>query len=74
MPKRDQSYRLRTATLAITILDGHNCPTTIPGGAVIKVADGPMEGNRLVGVTWESKTLMMFTTDIRERGVRLEDY
>jgi len=33
----------------------------------------PLDGNRLVDVYWNGKTVMMFTTDIRERSVRLEE-
>ena len=73
MPMRGQRYRLNTPTLAIIQHDGENHPTTIPNGAVVKVLSGPLDGNRLVDVTWDGKTIMMFTTDIRERCVRLED-
>ena len=73
MPMRGQRYRLQTATLAIIAHDGQNCPTTVPSGAVVKVVAGPLDGNRLVDVRWDGKTVMMFTTDIRERCVKLED-
>ncbi len=74
MPMRGQRYRLNIPTLAIIQHDGLNCPTTIPNGAVVKVISGPLDGNRLVDVMWDGKTVMMFTTDIRERAVRLEDF
>ena len=73
MPMRGQRYRLQTATLAIINLDGQNHPTTVPSGAIVKVVDGPLDGNRLVDVIWDGKTVMMFTTDIRERCVKLEN-
>jgi len=60
-------YRLNTPTLAIANEDGQHHPVTVPRGAVVKVVDGPLDGNRLVDVRWEGKTVMMFTTDIRER-------
>jgi hypothetical protein len=72
MPLRGQRYRLNTPTLAIIQHDGQNCPTTIPDGAVVKVVAGPLDGNRLVDVMWDGKTARMFTTDIRERCVKLE--
>ncbi len=71
MPIRGQRYRLKTPTLAIINQDGQNRPITIPHGAVVKVIDGPLDGNRLVDVKWDGKTVMMFTTDIRERGEQL---
>jgi hypothetical protein len=73
MPMRGQRYRLNTPTLAIVKVDGHNSPVTIPHGAVVKVSAGPLHGDRLVDVIWDGKTIMMFTTDIRERGVRFEE-
>ena len=73
MPIRGQRYRLNTPTLAIVNEDGHHHPVTVPLGAVVKVIDGPLDGNRLVDVRWDGKTVMMFTTDIRERCERLED-
>jgi hypothetical protein len=73
MPTNGRTYRLTTATLAIIKLEGQNHPTTVPTGAVIKVLGGPLNGSRLVDVEWEDKTVMMFTTDIRERCVRLEE-
>jgi hypothetical protein len=72
MPLRGQRYRLQTPTLAIVNLEGHNCPTTVPSGAIVKMASGSLDGNRLVDVIWDGQTVMMFTTDIRERGVKLE--
>jgi hypothetical protein len=73
MPVRGNSYRLKIPTLAIIILDGQNCPTTVPSGAIVKVVNGPLNGNRLVDMTWDGKPVMMFASDIRERGVILED-
>ena len=67
MPIRGQHYRLNTPTLAVINQDGQNRPITVPPGAVVKVIDGPLDGNRLVDVKWDGKTIMMFTTDIRER-------
>jgi hypothetical protein len=67
MPMRGQRYRFKTATLAIIKLDGQNCPTSIPSGAVVQVISGPLDGDRLIDVKWDGKTVLMFTTDIRER-------
>ena len=73
MPIRGQRYRLNTPTLAIIKIEGQHSPVTIPNGAVVKVVNGPLNGNRLVDVKWYGKTAMMFATDIRERGVSLEE-
>jgi hypothetical protein len=31
-----------------------------------------LDGTRLVDVAWESKTVLMFTIDLRERGARID--
>ena len=67
MQIRGQRYRVNTPTLAIIRRDGQNHPTTIPPGAVVKVIEGLLDGNHLVDVRWDGKTVMMFTTDIREQ-------
>jgi hypothetical protein len=69
---RGQRYRMKTPTLAITANDDQNTPITIPRGDVVEVVDGPLDGDRLLDVQWDGKTVMMFTTDIRERGERLD--
>lgn len=79
-------YLLKSPTLAIASQDDMDRPVTkysvrllgsstelIPFGAVVRVINGPLDGNRLVDVDWEGKTVMMFTTDLRERCERLDD-
>ncbi len=81
-----ERYLLKSPTLAIASQDAQCRPVTkysvrllgsstelIPLGAVLRVIDGPLDGNRLVDVDWEGRTVMMFTTDIRERCERLAD-
>ena len=64
-----QSYRLKTPTLAIlTLEDNHKIPMTIPQGGIVQVTAQDINGNRLLEVTWEGKAILMFTTDLRERG------
>jgi hypothetical protein len=63
-----RTYRLKTPTLAVMTLDGQKIPVTIPMGATVEVIATDINGNRLVDVTWEGHTVMMFTTDLRERG------
>ena len=69
---RGQRFRMQTPTLAILSQDGHRIPVTIPQGATVEVIEGPLDGNRLVDVAWEGKTVMMFTIDLRERGARID--
>ena len=67
-----QRYRILTPTLAIMDHDGQKIPITVPVGSEITVVDGPLDGNQLLDVEWAGNTMMMFTTDIRERGERLD--
>jgi hypothetical protein len=65
-------YRLKSPTLAIVVLDGHSVPITIPTGSVIQIKHGPLDGERLVDVEWDNRTVSMFTIDLRDRGEELE--
>jgi len=67
-----ERFRMKTPTLAIMTQDGAKIPVMVPKGAEVEVLDGPLNGNRLVDVRWEGKTVMVFTNDIRDRGERLE--
>ena len=48
--------------------DGHHVSLTIPAGSLIVVTSGPLDGNRLVDVTWNGQAMMMFAQDLRTRG------
>jgi hypothetical protein len=65
---RSQSYRIISATLGILAIDGNRSCVTIPKGATVDVSSGPLDGNRLVDVTWGVADLMMFTQDLRTRA------
>ena len=65
---KNELYRIKSPTLAILEQASQKLPLTIPLNATIRVLNGPLDGNKLVDVEWEGKTVMMFTTDIRERG------
>ncbi len=67
-----QQFRMRTPTFAIMTQDGAKIPVIIPKGAEVQVIDGPLNGNRLVDVRWDGKTVMVFTNDIRDRGELLD--
>ena len=71
MPIPVQRYRLNTTTRGVFNQDGQKRPITIPPGAVVKVMNDPLDGNNLIDVKWDGKTIMMFTTDIRERCEKL---
>jgi tricorn protease-like protein len=67
-----ERFRMKNPTLAIMTQDGAKIPVMIPKGGEVEVFDGPLNGNRLVDVRWDGKTVMVFTNDVRDRGERLE--
>jgi len=67
MLMNSQGYRVRETALAILSSGGERVPVTLPINAILILLDGPLDGNRLVDVTWEGKTVMMFTQDMRDR-------
>jgi hypothetical protein len=67
-----EQYKLNTQILAIKSLpNGKRIPVSVPKGAVVKVVNGPLDGTRLVDVEWDGDEVMMFTSDLRERGTRV---
>jgi hypothetical protein len=64
-----ETYILHEAILAIhSEKDLPRIPVMIPIGAKVTLTNGPLDGLRMVDVRWENKTVMMFTSDLRERG------
>jgi hypothetical protein len=64
MPVR--RYRIRTHTIALFHEDGRHVAYTVPAGAFIMVPNNIVfDGERLVDVTWDGKSVMMFTQDLR---------
>ena len=61
-------YRITNPTLALLQKDGHHIAHTVPTGAFITVDSAAFDGDKLVNVTWDGKTVMMFTQDLRLRA------
>ncbi|HEY7336234.1 MAG TPA: hypothetical protein VH639_15195 [Bryobacteraceae bacterium] len=62
---------METPTLAIDAADGNRVAVTIPAGNIVKVVAGPSDGDRLVDVLWNGRTLVMFAIDLKQRGTEL---
>jgi hypothetical protein len=65
MPVR---YRISDPTIAMFEEDGRYVARTVASGTVVEVSDGPLDGDRLVEVTWDGRNVMMFTQDLRSRA------
>jgi hypothetical protein len=63
-----ESYRLKSETLGISTTDRSRTAVIIPKDSIVTIVAGPFEGERLVDVIWNGKTIMLFAQDLRERG------
>ena len=64
-------YRITNPTIALFHEDGRHVAHTVPAGAFITIDSTAFDGNKLVNVTWDGKTVMMFTEDLRARSERV---
>jgi len=62
-------FRLNMATIALFFEEGRQVAHTIPQGSVVRV--DTLDGDKLVEVVWEGKTILMFAQDIRSRGEKV---
>jgi hypothetical protein len=68
-----KTFRLNNSVLGIYIDDTlHKIAVALPKGATVLVVETDLNGNRLVDVIWEGKTVMMFTIDLRNRCTLVE--
>jgi hypothetical protein len=71
-----KQFKLERGTLAIERLNGDGGKpraVTVPAGAIIKVLSGPHDGDGLVRILWEGRTLGMFEVDVNVRGTEITD-
>ena len=70
-----KQFKLERPTVSVERLDGHRKAVTLPAGAIIKVLSGSMgDGDRMVEVLWEGRTLAMFAVDVNVRGTAIKEY
>ncbi|MCU1334467.1 MAG: hypothetical protein JWO19_48 [Bryobacterales bacterium] len=67
-------FKLERATLAVEVIDGRRTAVTIPAGAIVKVAAGPVNGDGIMNVLWEGRKLAMFAVDVNVRGTEITDH
>ena len=65
-------YRIRSATIALFLEDGRHVAHMVPADSIIIVQSETFNGDRLIDVLWADKKVMMFTQDIRNRGVKID--
>jgi len=65
-------FKLDKTTLAIGDVNGKRVAVTIPAGDIVElIADpDPDSGNKMVDVLWEGRTVAMYATDLKWRGIQ----
>ena len=58
-------YRLTVPALALMSVNEHHEAMTVPKDAVIDLDGKTFNGEMLMKVLWEGRTVMMFTADLR---------
>jgi hypothetical protein len=71
MPKPSASgSKLRSSQLLKTTGYTHRCLQR--SGDIVTITCGPLDGVRVVEVTWRDQTALMFTMEIREHAELIE--
>jgi hypothetical protein len=65
-------YRLQTPILAVNV-DAHVRSSTVklPIGAILEVVSGPTDGDGMMDVRWDGRTVAVFSIDLNVRGTEL---
>jgi hypothetical protein len=69
---RGQRFKINSPTLAIDP-PGATKFLHVPDGSWVTVIGETSDGNQLVSVDWDGRTVLMFTRDLIERGERIAD-
>jgi len=65
-------YKLTTPILAVNVLDHlKGSSVNIPVGAVLEVMFGPTDGDGMMDVLWEGRTISVFLIDLNVRGTEI---
>ena len=65
-------YRIKSPTIALFLEDDRHVAHMIPAESTVVVQAEELNGDRLIEVLWAEKLVMMFTQDIRTRGVKID--
>jgi hypothetical protein len=68
-----QRFKLKRPLLALERPDGHAKGFHLPPGEIVTVKGGPLNGELIVDVGWNGRTVMMFTQDLQEHAELIED-
>jgi hypothetical protein len=68
-------FKLETTTLVIGEANGKRVAVEIPAGGVVQgsCCAPPRDGDRMIDVLWEGRTLVMFAIDLERRGTEVSE-
>ena len=72
MPQVAQRFKIRTPIIAIVLVNGFYTSMFAGVGDVVTITCGPLDGVRMVEVTWRDKIALMFTMEIRNHAELIE--
>ena len=72
LPKIAQRFKIKTPIIAIVKNNGLHASMFTAVGDIVTIVRGPLDGVRLVEVTWHNKTALMFTMELREHAELIE--
>jgi len=61
-------YRIKNPTVALVEEDGRHVAHMVPAGSIITTDGAAFDGEKLINVVWDGKTVMMFAQDLRSRA------
>ena len=65
-------FRLTTPILAVSVEDHiRTSSINIPVGAILEVVSGPTDGDGMMDVLWDGRTVAVFEIDLKVRGTEL---
>lgn len=65
---RGLKYRIKSPTIALYENIDHHVADLVPVGAIVRVDSSAFDGDKLVEVIWDGRSVMMFTQDLRRRA------
>lgn len=63
--------RITRATIALDTTSGKPTIVTIPNETILTVVPGFADGDKMVDVLWDGRTVQMFAIDLAMRGVEV---
>jgi hypothetical protein len=63
-----QRFRIKDQIIVLLEIEGLYTTRYAAIGDIVTVANGPLDGTRMVEVLWQEKTALMFTLELRNHA------